>query len=54
MIYALIYVILGLLSYFGFNKILSGSITEKVWYSVFWPATWIIVTIGTIKDKISK
>lgn len=50
MIYAVIYVILGILSFFGFGKILSANMFEKVWYSIFWPATWIAILIGRIKD----
>ena len=55
MIYlVLIYVILGILSWFGFNKILSTSKFEKIWYSIFWPATWIVILIGKIKDLSDK
>lgn len=55
MIYlVLIYVILGILSWFGFNKILSNSKFEKIWYSIFWPATWIVILIGKIKDLSDK
>jgi hypothetical protein len=47
-----IYVLLGILSYFKFKKILNPSKFDLVWYSVFWPATWIIVIIGKIKDTL--
>lgn len=51
MIYGiLIYVILGVLSFLGFNKILTCTKFEQVWYSIFWPATWLVIIIGKIKD----
>ena len=51
MIYGiLIYVILGILSFLGFNKILTCTKFEQVWYSIFWPATWLVIIIGKIKD----
>jgi len=50
MIYFIIYVILGVLSYFGFKKLISGSTFEYVWYSVFWPAVWLCVGVGALKD----
>ena len=46
----IIYIVLGILSYFGLNKILANRF-EKIWYSVFWPATWIVFFIGKIKDS---
>lgn len=53
MIYGIvIYVILGILSYFGFKKIINSTTFENVWYSIFWPATWIVVGIGALKDKL--
>lgn len=55
MIYGIvIYVILGILSYFGFKKIINSTTFENIWYSIFWPATWIVVLIGRIKDTFFK
>ena len=50
MIYFIIYVVLGVLSYFGFKKLISGSTFEHVWYAVFWPAVWLCVGVGALKD----
>lgn len=47
----IIYVVLGILSYFGFKKILKSNF-DIVWYSVLWPATWIVVFIGKMKDTL--
>ena len=47
----IIYVVLGILSYFGFKKILKSNF-DIVWYSVLWPVTWIVVLIGKMKDTL--
>lgn len=46
----IIYVVLGILSYFGFKKIINSTTFENIWYSIFWPATWVVVGIGKFKD----
>jgi hypothetical protein len=53
--FIIIYVILGIISYFLFKKLLdTSSPFEKIWYSIFWPATWIVIGIGAFKDKYIK
>ena len=53
--FIIIYVILGIISYFLFNKLLdTSSQFEKVWYSIFWPATWVVIGIGAFQDKYLK
>jgi hypothetical protein len=53
MIYVIIYVILGILSYFGFKKLIKGNQFEYIFYSVFWPAVWMAIGVGALKDSIT-
>jgi hypothetical protein len=53
MIYVIIYVILGILSYSGFKKLIKGNQFEYIFYSVFWPAVWMAIGVGALKDSIT-